>query len=206
MGQYQTGTVNLTNGSPVVTGNSTNWSTSVISVGDLFSKYGETAIYQIASIDSTSQITLTTNYVGTDSTSVYYEITTDWTPNFSLAEISAGDRDWPIHLTVGMIRKLDTLLGYRLQGIYNKTIDSTADFTITYPNYENKILQFSGSIGSTVNIIVPLIPYRQWIVYNGNTGSIIIKGATGSGVTIESGKRCIIYSNGTDIVRVTADT
>ena len=204
--QYQTGVVNLTNGSAVVTGVGTYWSSVTIPSGALFSKYGETAVYQVASVDSTTQITLTSVYAGTDSTSSYYEITIDFTPNFEFSEISAGDRDWPSNVTVGFIRKLDSLLADRLQGLLSKTLDSTAEITLTSTEYANQILEFEGTTGGSTDIILPAIPYRQWTVYNNTDDDLVFLVSGQTGVTVATGKRCIVYANGTDIVRVTPDT
>ena len=64
MAQYKTGTVSVTNGSNTVTGQATVWSTNA-AVGYTFKIKDEDAIYNIASIVSDTQITLTVNYAGT---------------------------------------------------------------------------------------------------------------------------------------------
>ena len=108
MAQYKTGTVSVTNGSNTVTGQATVWSTNA-AVGYTFKIKDEDAIYNIASIVSDTQITLTVNYAGTTKSNQEYQITRDFTPNLSLPEIWAGDIDWPFHLT-DTIRKIDTNL------------------------------------------------------------------------------------------------
>ena len=62
------------------------------------------------------------------------------------------------------------------------------------------------SLTATRNVVVPLA-VRQWTVYNGTTGaqSLQFIGASGTGVTVTNGKRAIIYADGTNVVRVTAD-
>jgi hypothetical protein len=48
---------------------------------------------------------------------------------------------------------------------------------------------------------------QQWTVFNGTTGGFGVQfiGATGTGITVAAGKRAIVYSDGTNVVRVTAD-
>jgi len=106
LAQYKIGTVSVTNGSNTVTGQATVWSTNA-AVGYTFKIKDEDAIYNIASIVSDTQITLTVNYAGTTKSNQEYQITRDFTPNLSLPEIWAGDIDWPFHLT-DTIRKIDT--------------------------------------------------------------------------------------------------
>lgn len=62
------------------------------------------------------------------------------------------------------------------------------------------------SLTATRNVVLPLTA-RQWTVFNGTTGaqSLQFIGATGTGITVANGKRAVLYSDGTNIVRVTAD-
>jgi len=131
MAQYRTGTVSVTNGSPVVTGSGTAWLTNV-SIGDAFKLESENVVYSIASVDSDTQITLSTNYVGVTDSGLTYQIVVDFTPNLALPEIWAGDIDWPYHLTVGL-RRIDTLFA----GLVNTTketcrVATTSNLDCTY--------------------------------------------------------------------------
>jgi hypothetical protein len=108
MSQYRTGTVTVTNGSAVVAGNGTTWLTNV-EVGDSFKVSGVDAVYSIGSVNSDTQITLTSVWAGSTSADQGYQIGRDVTPNNSIPEVWSGDRDWPFHLTVGL-RLIDTLL------------------------------------------------------------------------------------------------
>ncbi|MDB4351976.1 hypothetical protein OAA60_00920 [Porticoccaceae bacterium] len=78
MSQVRTGTVDVTNGSQVVTGSGTNWLTST-KINDLFIIQGESVIYRIASVASDTQISLSSNYVGTTAAGVAYVIHVDFT-------------------------------------------------------------------------------------------------------------------------------
>lgn len=65
----------------------------------------------------------------------------------------------------------------------------------------------TATLTATRNVVLPLTP-RQWQVFNNTTGaqSLQFIGATGVGVTVANGRRAIVYSDGVNILRVTADT
>ncbi len=75
--RYTTGTVDVTNGSTVVTGSGTSWSSNV-KAGDYFGVGDDinsiTKWYKIASVDSDTQITLETAYEESSQTGVNYVI------------------------------------------------------------------------------------------------------------------------------------
>jgi hypothetical protein len=85
---------------------------------------------------------------------------------------------------------------------------SDANKTLTSAEAQAQILSITSSVslGATRNIVVPLMP-RQWTVANLTTGSQSLQfiGATGTGITVANAKRAILYSDGTNVVRVTAD-
>lgn len=72
MAWYRIGSVNLTNGSAVVTGVGTLWSNQC-KAGDIFTQ-DETRLYEIKSVDSDTQITLTEVYAGVTASSATYAI------------------------------------------------------------------------------------------------------------------------------------
>jgi hypothetical protein len=91
------------------------------------------------------------------------------------------------------------------RGVVNMASD--ANKTLTQAEAAVDILEItSTSLGATRDIVLPLIP-KQWTLFNNTTGgqSLQFIGASGTGVTVANGKRAIIYSDGTNIVRVTAD-
>ena len=108
MSQYKVGSANFVNGSSQIVGQGTLWLTNC-SVGDLFKKQGENAIYQIGAISGETELGLTSNYVGSGETGADYIIGRDATPNFELPEVNVGDTDWPIYITRA-VRSIDTLI------------------------------------------------------------------------------------------------
>ena len=85
---------------------------------------------------------------------------------------------------------------------------SDANIALTQAQAAGTILSITSSVSLTTtrNVVVPLAA-QQWTVYNGTTGaqSLQFIGASGTGVTVANGKRAIIYADGTNVVRVTAD-
>lgn len=88
-----------------------------------------------------------------------------------------------------------------------RTFPTDANYTAVQSDYQAKIMEFTGGLSATRNVVVPIISGYQWTIFNNTTGaqSIQIIGASGTGITIANGKRAIVYADGTDIVRVTAD-
>jgi len=96
MSVYNVGTVTVTNGSNVVTGYGTSFSANV-SVGDRFIRLGDAVWYTVSSVDSNTQLHLSSNYGGASGSGLYYEIYRDFTPNAKLPKLYGGDRaDWPV--------------------------------------------------------------------------------------------------------------
>jgi hypothetical protein len=85
---------------------------------------------------------------------------------------------------------------------------SNANKTLTQAEARADILEItSTTLTATRDIVLPLTP-KQRTVFNNTTGSQSLQfiGATGTGITVANAKRAILYSDGTNIVRVTADT
>jgi uncharacterized protein YaiE (UPF0345 family) len=89
-----------------------------------------------------------------------------------------------------------------------RAIASDANITLTHAEALCDILEFTSgvSLTATRNVVLPLAA-KQYTVFNNTTGaqSLQFIGASGTGITVANGKRAIIYADGTNIVRVTAD-
>ena len=83
---------------------------------------------------------------------------------------------------------------------------SDANTTLTQPEASNATLTFTGTLTATRDIVVPLVGKKQWTVYNGTGQSLRFIGASGTGITVATLKHAVVRSDGTNIVRVTADT
>lgn len=111
----------------------------------------------------------------------------------------AGDVYWDA--STGIIQSLSNTR-------ISRAFPTDANYTAVQTDYQAKIMEFTGSISTTRNVVVPIVSAYQWTVFNNTTGgqSIQIIGASGTGITIANGKRAIVYADGTNVVRVTADT
>ncbi len=89
MAQYSTGTVSTTEDSNIVTGVGTSWLTYV-DAGDWIRIADDPVVYQIATVDSDTQIHLTADYPATVSEEEYL-VHTDFTSNYNLPILSQGD-------------------------------------------------------------------------------------------------------------------
>ena len=84
---------------------------------------------------------------------------------------------------------------------------SDANTSLTIAQARCDILELSGTLTAARTIWLPLA-VKQWTVFNNTSGGFGLQfiGATGTGITVAAGKRAIIYSDGTNVVRVTADS
>ncbi len=89
-----------------------------------------------------------------------------------------------------------------------RSFASDANITLTYAEALCEILEFTSAVSLTAtrDVVLPLA-VKQYTVFNNTTGSQSLQfiGASGSGVTVAAGMRAIIYADGFNIVRVTAD-
>ena len=151
MAQYKTGTVAVTLGSALVPGTGVDF--SAIQSGDLFVVVGRTAVYQIASV-SGSQLTLTTTYAESSGSGLNYCITRDFTPNFQLPTMSAGDIETATIFTQAMTR-IDSWMNR--QTIYSQVSSITRSgttATVTLPNhalFTDQIITVAGATQTEYN-------------------------------------------------------
>lgn len=144
----------------------------------------------------------TTNYVEATRAGVVSVNTTAFTPGaIALYKVVTG--------TATVSNYEDHRPWVRLApGKLARSLASDANITLTHAEALCDILEFTSgvSLTATRNVVIPLVP-RQYTVFNGTTGGFGLQfiGATGTGVTVAAGKRAVIYADGTNIVRATAD-
>lgn len=88
----------------------------------------------------------------------------------------------------------------------SKSVAGAVDVTLTTAESMATILQFTGIISANINVIVPT-SVRQWTVFNNTTGAftLTVKTTAGTGIVIATAKTAILYCDGTNVVRATAD-
>ncbi len=90
--------------------------------------------------------------------------------------------------------------------LLSKSVAGGVDITMTAAETLSGILEFTGALTASINVIVPATA-RQWTVANLTSGAytLTVKTAAGSGITITQGQRAVVYCDGTNVARVTAD-
>jgi len=127
MSQYSTGLSSVTNGSPTVTGTSTLWLANV-TAGDSFTVAGDGVMYDVASVDSDTQITLSVAYQGVTAAGAIYAIARDFTSPDNFPELTTGDIETPTIITRAF-RKIQS----RFTGI---AINTTAEIGQAVSDHE----------------------------------------------------------------------
>lgn len=140
----------------------------------------------------------TTNYVEVSRAGVVTKNTSGFTPGLT-----------PLYELVTGVSTVTTTTDCRVFDFTNYSGMSVVALTdantmLTAVQARNEIIEFTGTLTTQRNIVVPLGP-QQWTIYNGTTHGLQIIGATGTGVVIATTKTAIVYSNGTNVRRATAD-
>lgn len=90
-------------------------------------------------------------------------------------------------------------------GNYNIIFASDADHTMTVTEFSNKFLNVTSSLSLTAthNLIAPLNQGQEYVVQNNTTGgqSIVIKGSTGTGVTVPHAGTLSVVCDGTNYMQ-----
>jgi len=182
---YQIGTVSVTYGSPTVVGIGTSWVANV-STGDLFKIQYEDNIYVVLSITNDTTLVLESNYAELTKANRNYLIVSI-TPNLKFPLIESGNRNKDVKflLTWGLSVRLDEVCRDRY--FYDQYEVDNSD-----PAY----------------VIIPLLPKRLYTIFNNRYPAdiITVKGITGTGITIAASKIAIVYTDGTNVVRITSDS
>jgi hypothetical protein len=121
--QYTDGVAAVTNGSAVVAGTGTLWLANV-SVGDILKlSIDGDATYVVGSVDSDTQITLSSNYAGSTVSGQSYVIQRDFSVNRSYALPNMGDAGSMDFLREQTFNKIDTDMGALYSGMIGNISD-----------------------------------------------------------------------------------
>lgn len=162
---------------------------------------GGTQIY----LSSSNQFTCTA------STTYYFEFTRAGVANFATGSFTPGNI--PLYVIVAGTTSITSYTDYRAWAQpKNQTsknlsgITSTGGtITLTEPQANCRYIKINGALGSNLSVVVP----NDWegIVYCANTGAFTttIKTSGGAGIMVAQTKRALLFADGTDVVRVTAD-
>jgi len=102
-----------------------------------------------------------------------------------------------------------TFSGSTLSGAFLSISSKVLSLADWYLSAADKLITFwtltSGSNGTNYMIACSDTEGRLRIIRNGTNGSVVIKEAGQTGVTIATGKTAVVIHNGTDYVRVSGD-
>lgn len=115
----------------------------------------------------------------------------------------------PLYTVVTGAATVTSYTDWRSPYVANDTLAKAltdANTTLTQAEDACSTLTFTGTLTTTRNITISLVGKRKRAVYNGTNQSLQFIGPTGTGITVATLKHAIVRSDGTNIVRVTADT
>jgi hypothetical protein len=111
---------------------------------------------------------------------------------------------------VGKLERSGVIVGLNgppADGVTTFTFGSDANATLSQVQYVSPILKVTGAVISvTRNIVYPLFAGARLLVVNAEAHSVQIIGATGTGITVATDKTAMLWCDGTNWLRVTADT
>lgn len=114
MSEYNTGTVNVTNGDATVEGIGTAFLSNV-AAGDIFTKLASGVIYYVGSVTDDTHLELTGNYAGATESGISYTISTSFTSPDDIPYPEPGDTQ-PATITGAAIAKIQALFTSILNG------------------------------------------------------------------------------------------
>lgn len=80
-----------------------------------------------------------------------------------------------------------------------------ADKTLASSEYDQLVIEMSGTLTAGRNVILPLTDGAVKFVVNKTGQTLTFKGATGTGVAVATNKGAWIYTDGTNWYRMSAD-
>lgn len=122
------------------------------------------------------------------------------TTNLGITKPQTGQAQPQVTISTGF-DNFDAAIAGRL----SKSVAGSSDVTLTTVEARNQILEFTGAITASINVIVPS-KNRTYLVYNNTSGSftLTVKTSGGSGIAVTQGQRAWLYCDTTNVVSVTA--
>ncbi len=219
MAWYKTGTVSITNGSPLVTGFGTSWvDAGILNSGDiLLAPDGKE--YEVLSIQSNTGLTLSTNYLGTTATGASYSLipigllpsslalqvkSTLSTANTALSSTIRYDinsmgltsvQQQNARTNIAALGASDVGNGYSLV-----SVAGNANVTLSASQGNSAIIELTGTLTGNISVITSVVQ-RSYLVKNSTTGAFTLTfiGSSGSGVVVPQGSTLRIACDGTNM-------
>ena len=125
-----------------------------------------------------------------------------YSTNLALELIGTGDQAGTWGNTTNT--NLGTLIEQAISGYVTQAVATGTDTTITIPNgatgvARNMYIELTGTGGASTNLIVPSNK-KLYFIYNNSTGAVTVKVSGQTGVSVATGEKVVLVSNGTDVV------
>lgn len=140
--------------------------------------------------------------VNADTLQVYNGAT--WTPISGLGSGAvstqpAGDNDVSVATTA--------FVQTAIAGKITKNVSNMPLVALTQIEAGNGIIELTGTLNSTTNVIVPAGVSKKWLIRNSTSGShdLIVKTNSGTGVTIPQNKTIFVYSDAINVHTIDID-
>ena len=125
-----------------------------------------------------------------------------YSTNLAIELIGTGDQAGSWGNTTNT--NLGTLIEQAISGYVTQAVSTGTDTTITIPNgatgvARNMYIELTGTGGTNTNLIVPANK-KLYFIFNNSTGAVTVKVSGQTGVSVPTGKKVVLTSNGTDVV------
>jgi len=129
-------------------------------------------------------------------------VSSTYSTNLAIELIGTGDQAGTWGVTTNS--NLGTLIEQAISGYVTQAVSTGTDTTITIPNgatgvARNMYIELTGTGGTNTNLIVPANK-KLYFIFNNSTGAVTVKVSGQTGVSVPTGKKMVLVSNGTDIV------
>lgn len=125
-----------------------------------------------------------------------------YTSNLNIAKPNQNQSNLDTTMSIA-----DDIFDAAICGRLALSVAGSADVTLTSASISgagtgtNAILEFTGVLTGSINVIVPT-PSKIFYVYNNTTGAfnLTVKTVSGTGIVVGQGAKVILYSDGTNVV------
>jgi hypothetical protein len=126
-----------------------------------------------------------------------------YSTNLGIELLGAGDQTGTWGTTTN--NNLGTLLEQAICGYGAAAVTTGNTTTITMPNgasgtARNMVISVTGTGGASTVLAVPDSRTKIYTIFNGATGAITVRTVSGSGISVPTSTKAILYCDGTNVV------
>jgi len=126
-----------------------------------------------------------------------------YSTNLAIELIGAGEQSGTWGTTTN--NNLGTLLEQAICGYGTAAVTTGNTTTVTMPNgasgvARNMVINVTGTGGASTVLAVPDSRTKIYTIFNGATGAITVRTVSGSGISVPTSTKAILYCDGTNVV------